>query len=602
MGTFLFRPFSGAVLGAFRLVFNASALLAALSLAWWLGLQALAGQALPWQSLALGRLLAEAGAIPEREALLFGASQRAFDGLSWGWDYLGAQALRMGGEGLLRGMDALMLGLATLSLAAAAYRRGARPFSSGLMVALALIAARPDLHPGPALAVWAVFCAALWMLEGPLEQALAQRWIWLPPLALLAVNLHAGAWALGLLALLWLAFESAAAPSRWARAGLFLILLLCLLLHPQGPLTQLQAWTGLGPSPLWPGAFEARQGALLFLAFAALMLLASSWVRGAEASQGRDRALLLAFGLLGLASRDALPWALALAAPIAALRFDQVLGALPPAARSLRWPMKVALLGLGLFYFARGPWRVAEARLAEPLPGTSIAFYEQELLNLRIACPPEWTAYLAHRLSPHAAFAVDSRGRAPRAQRDDFALAQLGGADAAAALQRLGAEAAWLPLGSPLASALATAQGWQPVSADNVAVLYLREMPNTRELIRIHAPRGLRLGDPFRPFDPSRVAQAEADLEMRLAREPGLGLLYHYQAELWLARGQDAKARQTLEAGIRADPASAWPYARLAALRAQRGESAEARQLYHKALRRLPRREWREALAALDQP
>jgi tetratricopeptide (TPR) repeat protein len=584
------------------MVFNATALLVALAAAWLLGVAALQGQALPWQSLTLGRLLSEAGAFPDQEALLFTAPGLAFDGRSWGWDILAAQAWSLGGEALLRGADALWLGVAGLALAAAGFRRGARPFSTALFTAWALLAARPDLHPGSALLGWALFCAALWLMEGPLEEALPNRWIWLPPLALLGVNLHASLWALAPLALLWLALQRHPALSLWPKLGVLALLLLCLSLHPQGPLAPAAAWASLAPSPLWPGAFDARQGGLLLLALAGLLALSAGWVQGPREALARDRALLLAFGALALYSRDALPWALALAAPLAAQRFDQVVDALPLGLRRLRWPLKLALLLGALALLWRGAWTPAPGHRPAPLPRQSVAFYEQELLNLRILCPPEWTAYLAHRLAPHAAFALDLRGRAPAAARS-AALNALGGArDATESLQALGAEAAWVGMGSPLALRLATAQGWQPVAVDNASVLYVREQPAVRELVRVHAPRGLRLGDPARPFDPSRMAQAEADLEMRLARDPALGVLYLFQAELWLAKGHEAKARQTLEAGIRADPGFAGAYARLADLRARRGDKPEARVLYNKALRLQEEPRWRQALAGLGQP
>jgi tetratricopeptide (TPR) repeat protein len=588
-------------LGAFRLVFNASALLLALGLAWAAGTAALQVQALPWQDLALGRLLAEAGSFPPSEALLFTASQRAFDGLAWGWDLLAAQLFRAGGEGLLRGLDAAALGLAVISLAAAGFRRGARPFSTALFCAAAVLAARPDLTPGPGLLAWALFCAALWLMEGPLNSALLDRWIWLPPLALLAVNLHAAAWALLPLAGLWLILEGGPQPSRLAKLGVFGVLLLCLCLHPQGPWAQAQDWRALAPSPLWPGAFAVRQGALLLLALAVLLLFAAAWTPQPGPSQARDRVLLLGFGALGLLSRDALPWALAVAAPLAAQRFDQVVDALPAALRALRWPLKVLLLAGALFSAWHQGLRWPEPR-PQAYPRQSLAFYEEELLDLRILCPPDWTGWLASRLAPHARFALDARGRADSAAAIALNGALRGEGQVLESLKSHGVEAAWLPLGSPLAVQLAQAQGWQPVSVDDNSVLYVRELPQLAELIHTHAPRGLRLGDPERPFDASRVAEAEADLETRLARDPKLGVLYLFQAELWLAKGHEAKARETLEAGIRADPDFAGTYARLAALRAQRGERSEARQLYERALRRQERADWRDALQALGAP
>jgi tetratricopeptide (TPR) repeat protein len=130
-------------------------------------------------------------------------------------------------------------------------------------------------------------------------------------------------------------------------------------------------------------------------------------------------------------------------------------------------------------------------------------------------------------------------------------------------------------------------------------------VPNTpanAELIRVRAPRGLRPGDTAHPFDSTRLVQAEADLEADLARDPGMGVLYLYMSQLWLARGHAAKARETLEGGIRADPTFAPDYAQLAALRAgldDASDIAAARTLYGLALRLEDNPEWRKALAAL---
>jgi tetratricopeptide (TPR) repeat protein len=156
-----------------------------------------------------------------------------------------------------------------------------------------------------------------------------------------------------------------------------------------------------------------------------------------------------------------------------------------------------------------------------------------------------------------------------------------------------------------LALALATSQAWQPVSFDDASVVYVPKSPANADLIRTRAPRGLRPGDPDEPFDPTRMAQAEADLEADLAHDPGLGVLYQYMAQLWLARGHEAKARETLEGGIRADPGFAPNYARLAALRAalrDEGDLAAARTLYRRALGLREDPEWRRALAALGPP
>jgi tetratricopeptide (TPR) repeat protein len=224
------------------------------------------------------------------------------------------------------------------------------------------------------------------------------------------------------------------------------------------------------------------------------------------------------------------------------------------------------------------------------------------LLNARILCPADWTPLLAWKLAGNGRFALDHRGAADplRASALEDALQARG--DYSACLARQGVELCWLERGSPLAVALASSQGWQPVSFDDASVLYVQNTPANADLIATRAPRGLRPGDPLQPFDPTRLAQAEADLEADLAHDPGMGVLYQYMAQLWLARGHDAKARETLEGGLRADPGYAPNYARLAALRASLGDGpdlAASRTLYRKALQLQDRPEWRDALAAL---
>ena len=598
---------------ALRLIFNATALLGLLALAALLGLGALQTGELPWAHLALGRMLSENGALPIGEALLYSAPGSAFDARSWGWDWSAFQVARFYGPQALRWLDALALLAALLAVTAAGFRRGARPFSTALFTAWAFLALRGDLQPGPALLGFAAFCVALWMMEGELWAAFFNRWIWLGPLALVTVNLHPSAWALAPLAALWLLTEDGAGAAelprqpRLAKALFFAVLVGCLCLHPQGLAALWKAPRALAPSPLLPGAFMLRQSALLLMALTAVLAVASSWTSVGRRHLGRDITLLAVFGGAALLSRSALPYFLALAAPISAARFDALVDALPQPLRALRWPAKLAAVAALAAWAFLPSARSGQSWLAMPRPASdalkpaqTLAFYEAELLNANILCPPEWTGWLAWKLSPNARFALDERGAADPARAAGLQTALQTGEGWRGALEGSGTEAVWVPRGAPLAQGLATAQNWQPVSFDNASVLYVRDLPQHKELIRVQAPRGLRPGDPARPFDASRLAQAEADLEARLTRDPGMGVLYLYLAELWLAKDQEPKARQTLEAGIRADGAFADNYARLAALRALRGDRAAARALYQRALRLRAQPEWAEAYAQLD--
>lgn len=597
------------MLPALRLVFNATALVALLALAVVLGVAAVQSQDLPWEHLALGRFLAEAGSIPKAESLLFTAPpSTGFDARTWAWDWTSWQAYHFYGSAALRWADFLAWLLCAWALAAAAFRRGARPFSTAIFTAWALLAARPDLTPGNGLLVFAGFCAALWIMEGDFWLSFFSRWIWLGPLAIVTVNCAPSAWALAPLALLWVFFDAGqeAVPRqpRLAKTLFILVLLVCLCVHPQGIAPLLRAPLNLAPSPLLPGAFGPRQGALMQGAVALLLLVASSWTEEGRAHLGRDAALLLAFGAAALLSRDALPYYLAVAAPLSAARFDALVDALPAPLRTLRWPGKVAALGALLAWTGLAGLKagLGPAASSEPRPLQTLSFYEDELLNADILCPAAWTPYLAFKLAPNARFAVDGRGVAEsgRAQALDAALNAQG--DVGATLAKEGVELCWLPRGSPLALALATSQSWQPVSFDDASVVYIPKSPANADLIKTRAPRGLRPGDPDEPFDPTRLAQAEADLEADLAHDPGMGVVYQYMAQLWLARGHDAKSRETFEAGIRADPDYAPNYARLAALRAALGDAGDvdaARTLYRKALQLHEDAQWRSALAAL---
>jgi tetratricopeptide (TPR) repeat protein len=597
------------MLAALRLVFNATALLALLTLTAALGIAALHGRELPWEQLVLGRLLAEAGSIPAHEGLLFTASPAAaFDARSWAWDWTACQAFRLYGPSALRLADSLVWLLAIWALVAAAFRRGARPFSTALFTAWALLAARTDLGPGPGSFGFAAFCAALWIMEGDFWDAFFGRWIWLGPLAVLAVNVSPLAWFLAPLALCQLYFgaDAIGAPRqpRLAKTAFFTLLMVCLCLHPQGASALTRIPLGLGASPLLPGAFEPRQAALLLLAAAALLWIASSWTRAGRRHLGRDGSLLLFFGAAALISRDALPFLLAVSAPAAAARFDMLTDALPSPLRALRWPAKVAAFAALVAWAVSGGLRALPAaeESAAPRPAQTVAFYGTELLDLDILCPPEWTPALAWKLAPNARFALDPRGLAQPARAAALRDALNARGDFAATLAVEGVGLCWLPRGSPLSVALAESQAWQPLSFDDASVVYLPVVPANAELIRARAPRGLRPGDPERPFDATRLVQAEADLEADLARDPGMGVLYLYMAQLWLARGHAVKARETLEGGIRADPDFAPDYARLAGLRAALGDTPDreaARTLYRRALRLEERPDWRAALAAL---
>lgn len=595
-----------------RLVFNTLALACGLGLAAWTLALGLSHSPVPYRSLAQGRALAESGSIPTRELLVYTAQAgQGFDTRSWILDLASVQVAKAWGVKALRILDFPALAFGLFGLAAACFRRGARPFTGALCLAAMAWLLRDRLQAGAGLWAWAFACASLACLEGPFWEAFFGRWVYLAPIALLWVNVHPSAWALAPVLLVWVSFEGQGAdPLRPPQAGfakvaalILLGVLLCLSPAPWASFQQ--GWQALGPSPLLPANFEGDQGALLGLALAFLVLVASSWTPEGRPSLARDSVLFGTLSLLSLLSRDALPFALAYAVPMTALRMDALVDALPSAVQAWRWPLKVlAVTALGLSFvpnIGHGFWMAKALPPSAPMPKKVLAFYEHELLNAKLLCPPEWAGLLEWRLAPNVLMALDDRGASVSGAQAASSLQQALQADGAWRETLLGAqvEACLLPLGSPLSLALARAADWQPVSFDDVAVLYVRALPPMAELIHAHAPRGLRPGDPAQPFDPGRIAQAEADLEARLNQDPDLGVLHFYAAELALAKGQGARARQSLEQGIRKDPDFAPNYLRLATLRQSAGMAAQAQPLLDRAKTLALGADWRSALARL---
>ncbi len=561
----------------FRMVFNAAALLALLGLAWGVGTLTLARRQPAWESLALGRQIAEAGTFPDRDGLLFTARPGdGFDADSWAWGLPAWWSYRAFGVVALRVADALAWALCLLALAATAFRRGARPFSTAVFTAWGLAAALPDLKSGPSLAVFALFCLGAWLLEArPADGALGRR-LALPPLAMLAANMSPAAWTLAPLALGGGAVDESPRPNL-VRITLFLAVGAGLCLCPLGPLKPLQraTWAAAG-SPLLPANFEARQAALLLLVVAAGLWAVSSGLPGGRARRGQDAWMMAVFTAAALADARFLPYASAVAVPLGAARLDLLTDALPAPLRLLRWPAKMLALAALPVALLRG-WPSPLPRIAWPvpnpcaLPSRSVAFYRRQLLDEDILCPADWTPWLALRLAPHARFALDPWGRADPAR----AALMRACLDAAPGweevLRREGVGLCWLRPGSPLALAMSDSQAWQPVRFDDASVVFVSKSPAHASLIHDRAPRGLRPGDPAVPFEATRLAEAEADLEADLARDPDMGVLYLDMARLWLARGRLPKSRETLEGGIRADPAYAPNYALLSEERAALG-------------------------------
>jgi hypothetical protein len=554
-----------------KLLFNLLALGTAFALA--LAMAASAGSRateVPWTSLAQGRAIAQEDGFPSKDP--FFATPDAPQGAAFdkdGWLF-GLALFGLHQIAPMRALQGLRAGLILASflfMVAAAFRRGARPFSSAWFSLWAAMAVLPLSPLGPALAGLALFACCLWLMEGDFWPAFFGRWVWLPGLVLVWVNFQATAWFMLPVAAAWALSERRAeapeAPQFPALAitGTLGAVAVCLFLHPALWRTPLLALPSLPNSPFVPSSFDACKGALALLGVALLAYLACVALPQGREHARRDGLLLLSLILPSMLWKSCLPFACALAAPLAASRADIVVDAMPAALRNLRWVVKAAALVLGLCALPSLYASSLHAAAPQSQPKETVQFFRDELMDGNAACDMGWAGRLLWELSPSLRICW-------------------GGLD-----QELPSEAdfAWLRVNSPLAKSLSLSRDWQPVDFDDASVLYARVDAAHAALIKTWAPHGLRPGDLDEPFESSRLPQVEADLEGRRLNRPASGILHYFEAKLALDKGQEVLARQWLEQGIQADPGFAPNYRLLAELRMKLGDKKGAQAFFERA-------------------
>lgn len=275
-----------------KLLFNLLALAVAICLAIGLCLSG-ATDDLLLRHLAEGRLIASQGGFPALDPFNFSLpASLGFEKNGWLFSlavyglhqFAGMKALDVLRSAFLLGVFALLL--------AAGFRRGARPFSTILFSLGALVAILPESGFSPALLGFFFFCAALYLMEGEFWPSFFGRWIWLPALMVLWVNMNSGALILIPFAGLW-AFAERNSPSQQrpqfpvlALMSTLGVLIAAAFLHPSLGRIFLSLLPGPISTPLDPDVFENARMALGILSLACLLLLAS-----VALPQGREHAL-----------------------------------------------------------------------------------------------------------------------------------------------------------------------------------------------------------------------------------------------------------------------------------------------------------------------
>ena len=556
-----------------KLAFNLCALVAALALGFVLCLSPVKGGAV-WGWASMGEVLAREGGFPRFEpGMAAPGGNLAFEHQGWLFGLLAYGLASIKQQVSLGLLKALLMVAAFVFCVATGFRSRARPFSCAVFALAGLWASRSYFTDGPMLAGYACFSAALFMMEGEFWPAFFRRWVWLPLLAVAWLNLHLSALLLLPVVLAWMLGErgdprDAPAVPLFSKALFLAILTGCFLLNPDGwrifaqPLAlsgREARWLYGWASPLSASGFHDARPALILMILALPLILAGTWMEEGLERLGRD---ILLYGLLaGLAllSQALIPFFCVWAAPVAATRATLLVDSLPAWLKAARWPFKLGLLALAVLALPRA-WASPDfgfgARLGEA-PIETLALMREQGLSGVVFAPLEWSGWLQWQMKDQARLLVAPRAFDPGNARDYLEAMEAKPAVWPQVFSRYGVDMALLAPGSPLAVALSYSQDWQPVAFDDASVLFVKAGPEHADLIKTFAPRGLKPGDPARAIDPSRLGQAEADLEALAGSMASVGRYHYYRALLFQAEDEQEKVRQALEDGKSADPSFA---------------------------------------------
>ncbi|MFI5110866.1 MAG: hypothetical protein ACHP78_18750 [Terriglobales bacterium] len=382
------------------------------------------------------------------------------------------------------------------------YRRcPGKPHWAAAATVLGALASAPAWGVRPQMFTFALASLLLWLLDT--GQQRPWRLLWIPPLFLLWLNLHAG-FALGPALLLayglgWL-WEVATGETPWPEARPTLIRLLLLLLacgalvpfNPSGaqlyryPLDVLHS-TGMRAfivEWLSPDFHQPRFWPLLLICLLLTIACRSSRLRP------KARVLVPLLGTF-LAALDAVRHipifvllampAIAAALPAASSSWRLGRGRPAPAGHNYRGAFHAAVLIL-MAVFAAVRWqslvRHQAATEAELFPQQAVEFLRSEGSHRRLFAYYDWGGYVIWKLYPRERVFVDGRADL---YGDDL-IAQFKTAVELRrgwqkVLEEHGVEAVLIPTSSPLAQALARQPHWVVRYRDPKATVLLRIKP-----------------------------------------------------------------------------------------------------------------------------
>jgi len=453
-----------------------------------------------WWHLRTGQWIMETGHVPRSDPFSFTRAGDAWVSHEWLSEVVFYELWKHGGATALIGFSAIITTAGFMLLYLRCLPSGGKAHWAAAATVLGALASAPSFGVRPQMFTFTLASLLLWLLEGGEKKNRPRLLLWIPPLFLLWLNLHAG-FALGLALLLaygvGLIMETAVGSTPWPQAHpiilrVLLLLLACMALVPLNPSgTQLyrypldtlrsfgmRSFIGEWHSPDFHG--------WLYLPFLLVGLLVLAALASSR-SRPRGR-VLMPLILTFLAALDAVRHI-----PIFVLVAIPVLAALPVTAASLAAsphrpdssrfrPLFNGAVVMLIALFALVKWvslaRNQDAREAEQFPQNAVAFLRAGDSPRRMFVYYDWGGYAIWKLYPEYRVFVDGRadlyGDDLLQQFKTALQLRTGWQDV---LDSWKVEGTLLPPSCALVQALVLDPNWHAVFRDPKAIVLFRTQP-----------------------------------------------------------------------------------------------------------------------------
>ena len=454
-----------------------------------------------WWHLRTGQWIVETGHVPHSDPFSFTRAGHAWVSHEWLSEVAFYELWKHGGAALLIVFSAIVTTAGFMLLYLRCLLYGGKKHWAAAATVLGALASAPSWGVRPQMFTFTLASLLLFLLESGNKKDRRRLLLWIPPLFLLWLNLHAGfALALALLFAygVGLIVETAVGSTPWTNTRpiilrVLLLLLACLALVPLSPSgAQLYRYPfdtlrSSGMRSFIGEWFSPDFHQWLYRPFLLLwLLLLTALATARSRPKGRVMVPLLVLSVAALDAVRHIPIFVLVAIPVVATALPVAGASAAPSQRPLdssrfRPLFNVAAVIL-IAVFALVKWvslsRSQDAREAEQYPQKAVAFLQASPQPQRVFVYYDWGGYAIWKLYPEYRVFVDGRADL----YGDNLLRQF-----KTALQiRTGwrevldswkVEAVLLPPSSALAQALLLDPNWHATYIDSKAVILLRTHP-----------------------------------------------------------------------------------------------------------------------------